>query len=213
MTETAELIFTPGDSDIDKTGNNAGAAGACNIPREVAAAFRDGDHRAFETIYLSCAESIRGFFRVILRNDAVAEELCQDLFVRIWENRHQVNPELNIRSYIRRAAKSSAMNYLRHKQVADKYTNFRLNMDVRPDNAPDEQLMAAELQLLIALALDKMPEQRRRVFEMSRVEGLPYATIAESLGMSESTVRVHLYKALKDMSGLLSAIAIFFLCM
>ncbi len=212
MTQTAALIFTPESSEIENTGNNAGAASVCMIPREVVVAFREGDHRAFETIYLSCADSIRGFFRMILRNDAVAEELCQDLFVRIWENRHLVNPELNFRSYIRRAAKSSAMNYLRHRQVAEKYTSFRLNMDNRPDNAPDEQLMASELQLLIALALDKMPEQRRRVFRMSRVEGLPYTTIAESLGMSESTVRVHLFKALKDLSGLLSGMVTILLC-
>ncbi len=148
---------------------------------------------------------VRGFFRMVLRNDALAEELCQELFVRLWENRHMVNPELNIRSYIRSTAKSSAMNHLRHKQVSDRYMTFRLNVDLDPSDAPDEQLMASELGYRIRLALDKMPEQRRRVFEMSRDESLSNGEIATRLGITESTVRVHVHKTLKELGELLPA--------
>lgn len=203
MIETATLTAPSETSDILEYAPTPGAADTFDIPMDIVAAFRDGDHRAFEAIYNFCAEAIRSFFRMVLRNDALAEELCQELFVRIWENRRQINPALNFKSYIRISAKSLAMNHLRHKQVADKYTNFRLNMDLQPGNAPDEQLIASELQLLVALTLDQMPEQRRRVFEMSRGENLSNSEISVLLGISESTVRVHLHKALKELSGLL----------
>ncbi len=211
MANTVTTISVSEPFEIEKTDGNAPAAKSGDITNEVVAAFCAGDHRAFETIYLRCMEPIRGFLRMVLRNDAVAEDLCQELFVRLWENRHMVNPELNLWSYIKAAAKSSAMNYLRHKQVAEKYTNFRLNMGLNHSNAPDEQLMASELQFLMRGTLNKLPEQRRRVFEMSRDESLSNTEIADRLGISESTVRVHLHKALKELGELLMFCLIIFI--
>ncbi len=182
-----------------------------SITKEVVSAFVDGDHRAFDRIYMCCSEPIRGFFRMLLRNDAIADELCQELFVRLWENRHTINPELNFKSFLYTVAKSSAMKYLRHKKVVEKYEDFRLRVGSDSTGAPDEALMAAELQLMIRLMLDKMPRQRRMVFEMSRVEKLSNAEISMRLGISESTVRAHLHNVIKKLKGLVSIFFLFFL--
>ncbi len=209
---TTTTILKP--VDIGETGNNSHSYEFDYITNEVLTAFCAGDHRAFEVIYMHCFEPIRGFFNMLLHNDAVAEELSQEMFARLWENRHMVNPNLNFRSYIRTAAKSSAMNYLRHKQVVDKYTNFKLNMEIDLGDAPDEELMVAELQLMISIALEKMPEQQRRVYEMSRTEKLSNDEIANLLGISESTVRVHLHKAMKELKRvMLFILTMYYLCL
>ncbi len=100
-----------------------------SVTKEMLSGLNAGDSRAFDSIYLRCFEPIRGFFRLLLHNDAEAEELCQELFVWIWENRRVIKPDLNFRSYLYTVAKTSAMKHLRHKQVESRYANFRLRED------------------------------------------------------------------------------------
>lgn len=173
-----------------------------NITKEVVAAFASGDHRAFDQIYLRCFEPVCGFFKMLLRNETVAEELAQELFVKLWENRGSINPELNFKSYLYTVAKSAAFKYLRHKRVVEKYENYRGTEVAEMTDAPDENLIAGELQAMIKRALDQMPRQRRQVFEMSRVEKLSNGEIASRLGIRESTVRAHLHNVIKKLRGL-----------
>ena len=180
------------------------------ISKELLSDLTRGDHRAFNKIYLLCFEPIRGFFRMLLHNEAVAEELCQELFVRLWENRQTIDPSLNFKSYIYTMAKTSAMKYMRHKKVVEKYESFRLSNTSELTHAPDEGLIASELQLMIQLSLDKMPRQRRQIFEMSRTERLSNKEIAVKLGIQESTVRAHMHNAYKELKGLVYVLFIFF---
>ncbi len=192
-----------------KTGDHP-VTGFENINKEVVSAFVGGDHRAFDRIYLRCFEPIRGFFCMLLRNETVAEELCQEMFVRLWENRHAINPDLNFKSYLYTVAKSSAFKYLRHKRVVDKYENYRYLDNLELSDAPDEELMAGELQIIIKHLLDGMPRQRRQVFEMSRIEKLSNAEISSRLGIRESTVRAHLHNVIKRLRGVVSIFILLF---
>ncbi len=197
---------SPKTADIT-TGNSTNAgSGFGNITKEVVSAFAAGDHRAFDQIYLRCFEPIRGFFCMLLRNESVAEELTQELFVHLWENRRAVDPRLNFKSYIYTVAKSSAMKYLRHKRVVEKYEGFRLVNDPESAGTPDEGLIARELQLMMQISLDSMPRQRRKVFEMSRLERLSNPEIAMKLGISESTVRAHLHNATRKLREIVGTV-------
>lgn len=179
-------------------------SGFRSVTKDILSALGNGDIRAFDRVYLSCFEPIRAFFRLLLHNDAEAEELCQELFVRLWENREAINPELNFRSYLYTMAKTSAMKYLRHKQVENKYVNFRIVEDPEQGGEPDERMLESELSLLLRISLERMPEQRRRVFEMSRFENMTYGQIADRLRIRESTVRAHLHHALKEIREAIS---------
>ena len=213
------MPFTPNlasDDTVDSREANGRKAGSHpvtgfeNITKDVVSAFVAGDHRAFDQIYLRCFEPICGFFCMLLRNETIAEELTQDLFVRLWENRHAINPELNFKSYLYTVAKSSAFKYLRHKRVVERYENYRYLDSLGLSDAPDEELMAGELQIIIKYSLDGMPKQRRQVFEMSRVEKLSNGEIASRLGIQESTVRAHLHNVIKKLRGLVSTFILLF---
>lgn len=180
-----------------------------SVTKEMLSGLNAGDSQAFDSIYLYCFEPIQAFFRLLLHNDAEAEELCQELFVRLWENRRTINPNLNFRSYLYTIAKTSAMKYLRHKQVENKYANFRLREDPDLGGSSDEGMMESELSLLIRISLEKMPEQRRKVFEMSRFDNLSNGEIASRLNIQESTVRAHLHHALKEIKNVIAVLALF----
>ena len=180
------------------------------ITPDILTALCEGDSKAFDLIYLRCFEPIQAFFRLLLHNDTEAEELCQELFARLWENRERIDPERNFRSYLYKSAKSAALNHLEHKQVAHKYVHFRLSGEADFEHAPDAHLMSSELSLLIQISIEQMPEQRRRVFEMSRMEGMTNEEISRNLKIAPATVRAHLHYATKELRELIT-IMVFFL--
>jgi hypothetical protein len=103
----------------------------------------------------------------------------------------------------------SAMKYLSHKRVVEKYEGLRLGSDPGSAGAPDDGLIASELRLRMQISLDKMPRQRRTVFEMSRMERLSIPQIALKPGISESTVRAHLHNATRQLRKLTKYIQAF----
>ncbi len=98
------------------------------------------DHEAFRSIFM------KYFIPHLIKSETIAEELSQDIFLKIWENRER---SLNIRSfsaYIYRIAKNTALNYLEHKFVEESYI---ANYDHSMVTNPEEELDAKELEFLI----------------------------------------------------------------
>jgi len=172
---------------------------------------RGGEHSAYDKIYLSCFEPINAFLRLLLHNRDEAEELCQEVFIKLWENHGTINPNSNFKSYMYVMARSVAFNHLKHKKVVEKYYNYRLNEQPGFESSPDEKIVEGELALLVKISLENMPEQRRRVFEMSRIDGLSNDEIADRLQIKPSTVRAHLHNAIKDLRELIALFILFFI--
>lgn len=182
-----------------------------HITRDVLVGLRDGDYKAYDIIYLRCFEPMQAFLRLLLHSATDAEELCQELFMKLWENRERIDPDSNFRSYLYTMAKTTALKYLEHKNVVYKYVNFRMKEFPEFEHSADEQLISNELSLILKIALANMPAQRRRVFEMSRFEGLSNDEIAEKLNISSTTVRAHLHNALKTLKELMTLVMVLFI--
>ena len=180
------------------------------ITPELLIRLRGGEHSAYDEIYLSCFEPLNAFLRLLLHDRDQAEELCQEVFIKLWENHSTINPDSNLKSYLYVMAKSVAFNHLKHKKVVEKYNNYRLNEQPGFESSPDEKIIENELALLVRISLENMPEQRRRVFEMSRIEGLSNDEIADRLQIKPSTVRAHLHNAIKDLRELIALVIIIF---
>ena len=172
-------------------------------------ALREGDHDAFREVYLHYATPIRDFLALLTRSTDQAEEITQEVFVQVWEKRERINPSRSIKGYLYTIARNSALNLFEQQKVRSRYAASPLS---RPEDyyASDEILIADETRLLIEIAVSRMPEQRRRVFELSRHEELKSTEIAERLGISRHTVDNHLAAAKKDIRELLSLFLLLF---
>lgn len=168
-----------------------------------------GDHDAFHAIFIEYFPKIKYFIAHIIKSESVAEDLSQDIFLKIWNSREYL-PELrSFKAYIFRMTRNAAFNYLDHKFVEDSYiTNHQSSTSVA---TPEEELEAMELELLLEFAIEKMPEQRRKIFKMSRIENLNNEEIAAKIGVTKKTVSNQLSLAQKEIRDILTLALLFFL--
>jgi len=138
----------------------------------------------------------------VVQDRAVAEDLLQDLFLKVWNNRGTLVITTTYKAYLYRAAMNMALHHLqKHKrQVA--WDDARVSEPSR--NATTEHLDGEEAELAVAGALEALPPQCRAVFVMSREEGMSYRQIAEALNVAPKTVENQMGKALRLMRERLS---------
>lgn len=170
---------------------------------------RDGDPEAYSIIYLHYIGPLVDFLSALLRCKSDAEEIAQDVFMQIWENREKIDPEKNIRGFIYKFAKFGALNRLAHKKVEDKYIHIQQHQADIFDLAADDIVAEKEMRLIIRITLERMPEQRRKVFEMNRFEGMSIEQIADALHINKKTVHAHLYNAVKDLREVIGLLLLF----
>lgn len=178
--------------------------------RELFEAIRNGDELAFAEYYNAFVDPLVGFLKKILGNGEEAKEIAQDVFIKLWENRREIDPEKKVEGFIYTTAKNMAFNLIKRKGIHSRYHNEQLFTQEKSGQSPDEDLISKEMELLIRLVVNNMPPQRRRAFELSRNEELTYEEIALRMGVSHDTVKSHIKQALKDIR---EAVGVFLLFM
>lgn len=150
----------------------------------------NGDERVFKSLFdTSYVEMVE---RAVYYTDdlAVAEDIVQEVFVRLWEKREELTGIDNLQGYLFFSVKNKCINYLEHQQVVDKYKQHCLKQELF-DEEHDAEALIDDVRKL----LEKLPEKRRRVLEMSVLDSKSYAEISIALDISVNTVKDHIKKA------------------
>ena len=172
--------------------------------KELLTALSKGNQSAFDSLYLFYAPKVREFVFRLLKNPGEAEDVTQNIFLRVWEKRRELGGTRSLRSYLYTMARNAVFDIFSHSIVEDKYMQEHINSAAERRDAPlSEKIETEELALLIAVAVDRMPEQRRRAFSLSRYEELSNKEIAERLNLSVKTVERHMTAALSQLRRLL----------
>ena len=165
------------------------------IDTKILKALRDGDHKAFKAIFVAYYNKTKAFIDGYIKSTPDAEELAEDLFVNLWINRRSIDISKSFNSYLHTIARNAAINFLK-QQVQEKYTG---EMPVgESHHSSEEEYIAKELGLLVEDIVDKMPEQRKQIYILSRNEGLSNGEIAERLNTTKRNVESQLSLALKE---------------
>ena len=134
-----------------------------------------------------------------------AENIVQDVFLKLWEKRASLPMDINLNAYLLTMVKNHCLDFLKHKQVIERYSINRQSVQQQEtvfnyyavSKFEPEQIDIETLERLAEKAIGELPEQCRKVFELSRYDGLKYREIAEKLGISVKTVETHISNALK----------------
>ena len=174
-----------------------------DIDPKVIKRLSEGNQSAFNAVFEHYYPRVYEFIRRIVKSDTLSEDIAQDIFVKIWERREMFGVEVqSFGKYIYVMSRNAAINAIRRTgrltTLADDVANRAENFSIEDD------YYAREKELIIRLTVCQMPEQRRRIFEMSRYMGMDNQTIATTLNLSKKTVENHLTLALKTLRSVLA---------
>jgi|SRR5690606_19891831 len=160
---------------------------------------KENDSSAFEWIYNRYWEALFNHAYNYLRDENETKELIQDLFVELWQKRHALDIHTSLSGYLQSALRFKILNHVKASIVREKYAaSIQRNKFVSHSHVEDE-INYSELHTALHAALELLPAQPRRVYELRQNGGLSYTEIAESLRISVSTVEKHMIKALKHL--------------
>lgn len=172
-------------------------------------ALRNGDHKAFERLFIAYFNKTKIFINGYIKSEAEAEELAEELFVNLWINREKIDPSKSFNAYLHTIAHHVALNFLKHKLVEESYLT---SLDTTAyTSTSEEEVIAKELGLFIDEVVDNMPEQRKHIYLLSRQEGLNNQEIAERLHTTKRNVESQLSLALKEIRKAITLYLLVFL--
>jgi RNA polymerase sigma-70 factor (family 1) len=165
---------------------------------------QNNDHLALETLFKRYYKSLCQFCAVYTREYVIAEEIIANLFIKVWDNRHD-SVILNIKSYLFISAKNQALNYLqKKKEPVDFIEDIHIDHSSLQDrDNPFKILSSRESCKDILTVIDSLPPGQRQILLMSRIDSLDNRQISRILGISVRTVDTTLYKSVKKLRQLL----------
>ena len=172
-----------------------------------------GDEQAFESLFLHYFPRIKGFISGILQNEEEAEDISQDIFVSMWQNKDRLTGIEDLNAYLFRIAKNTVFRHIERSLLFRDYQQQQAehsSFSSVNNETIEEEIYAKELEYLISVAVEKMPSQRKQIYKMSRMEGLSNDEIAERLVISKRTVENHLTLALADIRKLIGFFILIF---
>lgn len=158
-----------------------------------------GDLGAYRCLFDQYFADLCNFLLVYLREKSFAEEVALEIFTIVWEKREQLQIRSNIKAYLFTAGKNKAISIFRRSKQ-----HLLSSLDVEDqsstaDPGSDSYLENQELRQLIDAAIEALPEQSRKIYQMAWEENLSHKEIAEKLGLSAKTVENHVGIALRKL--------------
>lgn len=163
--------------------------------RDILLRLKEGDHKAFEEIYHLYKDRLIGNMLRMLQSRELVEEQVQELFLKIWNGRAEIDPDKSFKAYLFRIAANMAKNIFREMSYDQRLRSTLLPIEEQIYSHVEEQLVSQENKLILDTLLDRLPPQRRTVFTLCKLEGMSYREVGELLNISENTVNDHIRKA------------------
>lgn len=152
---------------------------------------------SFEGLFNSYYEALTHYAFTFMKNNDEAEDIVQQVYINLWENRMKLEIHTSARSFLYKAVHNTCLNRIKHLKI--KSSHHQELAYVQPNDTYQVDNDHKELINRMHAALANLPEQCRKIFEMSRFEQLKYQEIANQLNLSVKTIENQMGKALKIM--------------
>ncbi|MBJ7879220.1 RNA polymerase sigma factor [Gelidibacter salicanalis] len=158
-----------------------------------------GNHKAFRKLFDTYRNDLYKFSLSMVHSTPYAEEIVQDVFLKVWLKRESLNPDMSFRAYLFTITRNKTLKFLKKAANNQKLREEVYYASQKITNITEHSIRESELEIIKNEALNKLPPRRLLIFEMSRNEGKSYDTIAEELRISPHTVRNQMSKALETL--------------
>lgn len=156
-----------------------------------------GDETAYEHLFKTYYEPLVVFAIRFVYDEEDAKELVQDLFVSLYEKRHQLQISTSLKSYLYSAVRNKCLNKINTEKTKGKYEDYIKNNHTQLTDSIEQDIYKDEMEIALMGAIKKLPPKCKAIFCMNRMDGLSNTEIAEKLRISKRTVETQISKALK----------------
>jgi RNA polymerase sigma-70 factor (ECF subfamily) len=167
------------------------------IAQETITLLQQGDHSAFENLFDHYFDALCRYAYSLLKDMDEAEDSVQKTFCKLWDQREELNIHSSINYYLYRMVHNDCLNRIKQIKLHMEHNLNYTEMVNYDSDSVSEHVATSELKDAINKALEKLPPQCKKVFEMSRNEQKSYTEISNELGISNNTIENHISKALK----------------
>jgi RNA polymerase sigma-70 factor (ECF subfamily) len=164
------------------------------------------NQKAFKDMYCLFFARLFNFAMLYVHKKEIAEELVNDIMVKVWNKRETITVIQNFETYLFVAIRNHSLNYL------STYSNYHIAIEQEGKQAkvinlndPEKELEWKEISFQLDKTIDKLPDQCRTVFKLIREEGFRYKQVAEILNISPRTVETQLFRAIKKLDKVIQA--------
>jgi RNA polymerase sigma-70 factor (ECF subfamily) len=168
---------------------------ALEAEKELIRRLNTSDVRAFEKLYQLYSVRILKKLILLVKNEDIAAELLQDIFLKLWEKREIIDAEQSLRPYLFRMAENKITDLFRRAAYDKKLLAHLVVVSTELCYATEEALDLKDGEYLLQQAINTLPPQRKKVFILCKIEGKSYEEVAALLGISAGTVNDHVVKA------------------
>ena len=174
-------------------------------------ALGEGDHEAFNMLFMSYHSLVKRFLFGFIKEEDEVLDLAQEVFIKVWTHRKSAASADSFKAYLFRMARNELYNYYKLNAIHENHLERYYQQSVWVDDLMEERILAEELGLLLDIAVENMPPQRKQIFKMSRKEGLSNEEISLKLNINKRTVENHITQALADLRKVLKIVLPFFI--
>ena len=158
--------------------------------------------RLYEETYNSYFPVLCNYAISITKDQTLAEDAVSEVFMKLWEKRDIALFEGSLKSYLFKSVYHQCLNALKHVRVQDKCRDFFLHHPPLIEDGADYPLSGVienEINAILQKTIEQLPEQCRKIFVMSRIDGMKHEKIAQELNISINTVRTQIHRALEKL--------------
>ena len=174
------------------------------IDIEVLFRLKQGDESAFDAVYWKYNSCVFNFIYSLLYDKSLAEDLTQNVFLKIWEKRATIDPELGFDAYLFAIARNLVYKETEKRLESEQLTFTFEGRARETDSLTEENIDAESLREYIDALIEQLPLSRKQIFLLSRRQHLSNKEIADRLSVSEKTVETQIYRALRFIKQKLS---------
>ena len=156
-----------------------------------------GDKDCFLNIYRKFKDKVFYYTLKITRSDSIAEEIVQEVFVKLWTKREQINPDFPFSSYLFRITHNHTINILKRNTFEEKVKKNLYAKSRTSHSTTEDQVIYNDYLKILNDAIDQLPPKRKDIFDLSRLQGVSHDDIATQMGISKNTVKSQIVKANK----------------
>jgi len=169
-----------------------------------------GDQKSFDLLFQKYYNNLCNYAYLFLKENALTQEIVADVYLKIWNNKQNIEIKTSLKSYFLRSTHNEVISYLRKSRLHTIPLDNNNDLSEIFDESPETLLINKETCNTFKEMINDLPKQAGLVFRLHKVDGLTYKQIAEVLELSTKTVENHMGRALKMMRNMFESKPDFF---